>query len=128
MGQFPSKESRPKGGGFDLPLEGATKAPDPVSPVSAQHATISYQADENMNRRTAEQGTVEYRSVKHYFAPFKNFCCSKCLVRYSIFNIQNRLNPAPSGTESSALYNLRQNHRSLTRPTGPGFLAPINNH
>jgi hypothetical protein len=39
-----------------------------------------------MNRRTAEQGTAEYRSEKHFLVPFKNFCCSKFLVRYSIFN------------------------------------------
>ncbi len=37
---------------------------------------------ENMNRRTAEQGTAEYRSEKHCLTPFKNFCCSKFLVRY----------------------------------------------
>ena len=36
----------------------------------------------NMNRRTAEQGTAEYRSEKNCLIPFKNFCCSKFLVRY----------------------------------------------
>ena len=35
---------------------------------------------------------------------------------YSIFKIQNRLNPAPSGTGSPALYNLRQSQLSLTTP------------
>jgi hypothetical protein len=28
--------------------------------------TVSYQVIENMNRRTAEQGTAEYRSEKHF--------------------------------------------------------------
>jgi hypothetical protein len=42
-----------------------------------------------MNSRTAEQGTAEYRSEKHCLTAFKNFCCSKFLVRYSIFKIQN---------------------------------------
>jgi hypothetical protein len=70
----------------------------------------------NMNRRTAEQGTAEYRSEKHCLISFKNFCCSKFLVRYSIFKIQKRLTPAPSGTESSALYNLRQSQLSMTKP------------
>jgi hypothetical protein len=77
-----------KGRGFNLPLEGATKPSDPVSPVGAQHSTISYHIVENMNRRTAEQGTAEYRSEKHCLNPFKNFCCSKFLVRYLIFKIK----------------------------------------
>jgi hypothetical protein len=64
-----------------MPLEGATK-PDPVYPVSTQHSTISYPVFENMNRRTAEQGTAESRSEKHCLIAFKNFCCSKFLVRY----------------------------------------------
>jgi len=76
---------------------------------------IIFQPDvENMNRRTAEQETAEYRSEKHCLIPFKNFCCSKFLVRYSIFKIQKRLNPAPSWTESSAQYNFRQSHGTLT--------------
>jgi hypothetical protein len=79
-----SKESGP---GFGLPLGGATKS-DPASPVSTQQTIISYQVFENMNRRTAEQGTAEYRSEKHYLIAFENFCCSKFLVRYSIFKIQ----------------------------------------
>jgi hypothetical protein len=89
-----------EGRGSDLSLEGATKPPDPVSPVSAQHSTISYQIFKNMNRRTAEQGTAEYRSEKHCLIPFKNFCCSKFLVRPArhreplrqggrVFDIQN---------------------------------------
>ena len=44
---------------------------------------IIFQPDvENMNRRTAEQETAEYRSEKHCIIPLKNFCCSKFLVRY----------------------------------------------
>ena len=109
------KESRPREPGFDLPREGVTKS-DPVSPVSAYHSPISYQLFEHMNRRTAEQGTAECRSEKHCLIPFNNFCCSKFLVRYSIFKIQNRLNPAQSVTESSALYNLRLSQLSLTTP------------
>jgi hypothetical protein len=35
-------------------------------PNSVQHSTTSYDVLENMNRRTAEQGTAEYRSKKHY--------------------------------------------------------------
>jgi hypothetical protein len=76
-----------EGPGFALSLEGAIKPPDQVSPVSAQHSTISYQVVENMNRRTAEQRTAEYRSEKYCLTSFKNFCCSKFLVRYSIFKI-----------------------------------------
>ena len=34
-------------------------------PTVAQHSTTSYDVVENMNRRTAEQGTAEYRSEKH---------------------------------------------------------------
>ncbi len=49
---------------------------------------ISYQVVETMNSRTAEQGTAEYRSEKYCLTAFKNFCCSKFLVRYSIFKIQ----------------------------------------
>jgi hypothetical protein len=71
---------------------------------------------ENMNRRTAEQGTAEYRSEKHCLIAFKNFCCSKFLVRYSIFKIQNRPNPTPSGTATSAVFDLRQSQQSLTTP------------
>jgi hypothetical protein len=37
----------------------------------------SYQVVENINRRTAEQGTAEYRSEKHFYISFNNFCCSK---------------------------------------------------
>jgi|GEM_PF-2999703 hypothetical protein len=43
---------------------------------------LNYQVVENMNRRTAEQETAEYRSEKHCPISFKNFCCSKFLVRY----------------------------------------------
>jgi hypothetical protein len=68
------------------PEEAATP-PDAVSPVGAEHLTISYHVIENMNRRTAEQGTAEYRSEKHFLILSKNFCCSKFLVRYSIFKI-----------------------------------------
>ncbi len=84
-----SKESSPKGPGFALTPEEATRRADSVSPVNAQHSTMSYHVVENMNRRTAEQGTAEYRSEKHFLILFKNFCCSKFLVRYSIFKIQN---------------------------------------
>jgi hypothetical protein len=83
---FLSKRSGPEGTGFDLPQEKATKPPDPISPVTAQHSTVCYQVVENMNRRTAEQETAECRSEKHCIIPSKNFCCSKFLVRYSIFN------------------------------------------
>ena len=55
-----SKKSGPTGPGFGLPLEGARRAPDPVSTVSAQHSAVHYQVTKNMNRRTAEQGTAEY--------------------------------------------------------------------
>ncbi len=103
-----SKESGLRGPGFEPPPEGATKPQDQISPVGALHETISYQVFENMNRRTAEQGTAEYRSEKHCFTPFRNFCCSKFLVRHSIFKIKNRLNPASIKTESAALYNLKQ--------------------
>jgi hypothetical protein len=34
-----------------------------------------------MNSRTAEQGTAECRSGEHFLIAFKNFCCSKFLVR-----------------------------------------------
>jgi len=85
-----SEESRLKGSGFALPLKGARKLLDRVSPVSAQHSTIWDKVFENMNRRTAEQGTAEYRSEKYCFIPFKNFCGSKFLVRYSIFKIQKK--------------------------------------
>jgi len=47
-----------------LLLVEATK-PDPVSRVRAQASTIRNQVFENMNRRTAKQGTAEYRSEKH---------------------------------------------------------------
>ena len=57
------------------------------APASVQDSTISYLVVESVNRRTAEQGTAEYRSEKHCFIPFNNFCCSKFLVRYSIFKI-----------------------------------------
>jgi hypothetical protein len=67
---------------------------------SQQRAAIAYRVVENLNRRTAEQGTVEYRSEKHCLTASKNFCCSKFLVRYCpsdsppcgrvpSFNIQN---------------------------------------
>ena len=75
-------ESRPKGPGFALTPEEATRRADSVSPVNAQHSTMSYHVVENMNSRTAEQGTAEYRSEKHCLTAFKNFCCSKFLVRY----------------------------------------------
>ena len=52
------------GPGFGLPLEGAINPPDQVPPVTAPHSTISYKVVENMNSRTAEQGTTEYRSEK----------------------------------------------------------------
>ena len=91
---------------------------DPVSPVSTQHSTISYQVFDNMNRRTAEQGTAEYRSEKHCLIAFKNFCCSKFLVRHSIFKIQERLNSALSWIENSAQYNFRQSHSTLTPASG----------
>jgi len=55
-----------------------------------KNPTISYQNAENMNSRTAEQGTVEYRSKKYCFTALKNFCCSKFLVRYSIFYMFNK--------------------------------------
>jgi hypothetical protein len=53
-----------------------------------------------MNSRTAEQGTAEYRSEKYCPTAFKNFCCSKFLVRPArhreplrrggrVFDIQN---------------------------------------
>jgi hypothetical protein len=83
----------PREPGFGLPLERAKGPQNPVSSVIAQHSTISYYVLENMNRRTAEQGTAEYRSEKHCFTAFKNFCCSKFLVRYSIFKIFKRPNP-----------------------------------
>jgi len=90
-----NEESGLKGVGLELPLEGARRAPDPVSSVSAQ--LFAYQVTENMNRRTAEQGTAEYRSKKYCLVAFKNFCCSKFLVRYSIFKIEKRRNPTGAG-------------------------------
>jgi hypothetical protein len=74
--------------GFEMLLEGATKQADTVSPVSTQHSTIRYKVVVNTNRRTAEQGTEECRTEKYCLTAFKNFCCSKFLVRYSIFKIQ----------------------------------------
>ncbi len=59
--------------------------------LSAQDSTISYQVVESMNSRTAEQGTAEYRSEKYWLTAFKNFCCSKFLVRYSIFKIKSEI-------------------------------------
>ncbi|MGB7067107.1 MAG: hypothetical protein WBF55_18355, partial [Syntrophobacteria bacterium] len=56
-----SKESRLRESDFALPLKGTTKLPDQVSPVSALHSTIYDKVFENMNRRTAEQETAEYR-------------------------------------------------------------------
>ena len=46
---------------------------------------------ENMNRRTAEQGTAEYRSKKHYFTPLRT-----SVVRNSLFDIVLRT-PHPAG-------------------------------
>jgi len=37
---------------------------------SRQDAAGSYRVVKNMNRRTAEQGTVEYRSEKHFLILF----------------------------------------------------------
>jgi len=92
-----NKESGLKRAGFGLPLEGARRAPDLVSSVSAQHSAVRYQVTENMNRRTAEQETAEYRSEEYRLAAFKNFCCSKFLVRYSIFKIEKRRNATDAG-------------------------------
>ncbi|PNV86038.1 MAG: hypothetical protein C0610_08720 [Desulfobacteraceae bacterium] len=57
-------------GGKDtvLPLERVTKLAL-VSPVSALPETVSNQVVDNMNRRTAEQGTAECRSEKHCLIP-----------------------------------------------------------
>jgi len=46
---------------------------------------------ENMNRRTAEQGTAEYRSKKHCFTPLRT-----SVVRNSLFDIVLRT-PHPAG-------------------------------
>ncbi|MGB6281343.1 MAG: hypothetical protein WBG91_14110, partial [Syntrophobacteria bacterium] len=74
-----------------IPLRGegpaSAQATARQAPASVQDSTISYQVFENMNSRTAEQGTAEYRSAKHFLIPFNNFCCSKFLVRYLIFKI-----------------------------------------
>jgi hypothetical protein len=77
--------------GFDLPLEGTIK-PAPVLPLSPLHATISYHIFDNMNRRTAEQETAEYRSEKHCPILFKNFCCfRRRRIRHSIFINQKNI-------------------------------------
>ena len=68
-----------QGGGF--------KYPNPVSSVSDQHSTISYYVVENINRRTAEQGTAEYRSENIALLLFKNFCCSNSLFDIRYFKI-----------------------------------------
>ena len=78
------------GPGIDLRLEKTTKPP-PVFPVSDLSATISDHVFKNMNRRTAEQETAEYRSEKTLSYSFKNFCSSKFCIQYSIFNNQKNI-------------------------------------
>jgi len=39
-------------------------------PTSVSETAGSYRVVKNMNRRTAEQGTVEYRSEKHFLILF----------------------------------------------------------
>jgi len=52
-------------------------------PNNVQHSTTSYDVVENMNRRTAEQGTAEYRSKKHYL-----LLSNTSAVRNSLFDIR----------------------------------------
>jgi hypothetical protein len=75
---------RSKRPAFTLSAKGITRPPNPVSPLSTQHSTISYHALENINRRTAEHGTAEYRSEKHCLISLKTSA-----VRNSLFDIQN---------------------------------------
>ncbi len=85
----PKPGTRPKGGS----PKDKSQAPNlRVSGVNVEDSGVSYQVFENMNRRTAEHGTAEYRSEKHCLIPFKNFCCSKFLVRYS--DLKNSLAPS----------------------------------
>jgi hypothetical protein len=54
---------------------------------------ISYQVFENMNRRTAEQRTAEYRSEKHCLIALLSHCFQELLlfeIPCSIFDIQDR--------------------------------------
>jgi hypothetical protein len=53
---------------------------------------------ENMNRRTAEQGTAEYRSEKHCLTPLKT-----SVVRNSLFDIVLRTPHTAGGSPVSKL-------------------------
>ena len=77
------KNPGPKDPALGYPLEGVTRQQDPVSPASAQHSTISYLVVENMNSRTAEQGTAEYRSEQIFL-----FLSITSAVRNSLFVIR----------------------------------------
>jgi hypothetical protein len=70
------------GPAFDLPLERATKL-SPDFPVSDLPATINVHFFKNMNRRTADQGTAEYRREKLYLILSKTSA-----VRNSVFDIR----------------------------------------
>jgi hypothetical protein len=57
----------------------------PVSPVGAQHPTISYHVVENMNRRTAESAgggqNIEVKNIVLFFSKIS-------AVRNSLFDIR----------------------------------------
>jgi len=58
---------------------------DPVSPVSTQHSTISYQVFDNMNRRTAESaGGGQNIEVKNIVS----LLSKTSAVRNSLFDIR----------------------------------------
>ena len=85
-----------------IPLRGEGSAfaqtTAPQAPASVQDSTISYLVVENMNRRTAEQGTAEYRSEKYNLTALKTSA-----VRNSLFDIVLRT-PHPAGGDKPRPY------------------------
>ncbi len=85
-----------------------------------------------MNRRTAEQGTAEYRSEKHFLILSKTSA-----VRNSLFDIVLRT-PHPAGGSPVSIFKIREvivgesewdrtklyDKSKESRPRGPGFELP----
>ena len=87
-----NKEFTPRGCNFDLPLQEATK-PNPVFPIRSKRSAFRYQGVENINRRTAEQGTAEYRSEKIIVL----FLSKTSAVGNSLFHIRYSKNKVIEG-------------------------------